>query len=350
MLGFLGFIAKESLMQLAIECSIMEKERSRERIKEQTQSKEAVSYKKKITQNVCGKCGQKNESDAAFCEECGNSLLSNHCTKCNAELIPGADVCEQCGDILILVKCSFCGSDKDEDDNFCPECGNPASGISCNNCQTLNHANFCSNCNNPLTEIAELELEKAKKDPLYQETVQLMDDIAELQKELESVESGIKESEAQKEEVRIQESNETDFTNDRSIFEDMAAYTKANPEKKKESGKPVVKVEKKPKRVFDTTSHDKLLAERDKRAQAIQEKMKALQEKLDEMAAMEFPSPQEARTYHSARKPPIENLVWNCKFNDSLHPDPRNCGQPQHGGKWIIEEGHIQWRTHHGEC
>jgi len=325
----------------------MEKERSRERIQEKILKKEVVTSKKS-NQNVCGKCGNKNESNAAFCEECGYSLKNHTCSKCNANLLPGADVCEICGQILILTKCAFCGSDKDEADNFCPECGCPASGIVCSKCNTLNHANFCSHCNNPLTNIALQELEKAKNDPLFIEAKQIMNDIAQLQQEMEAVSHELEIE--QSEPIEEKKKAENDFSTDKQIFEELANYTQ-----KGKSKEPIAPPRPKPivtkqKKVFDAASHDRLLAERDKRAQEINQKLKLLQEKLDDMANIDFPCPQDARTYHSARKPPIENLVWNCKYNDSLHPDPRNCGQPQHGGKWIIELGRIEWQTHHGDC
>lgn len=46
---------------------------------------------------ACPNCGNKNNSGAKFCVECGTKLGAATCSNCQAELPPGAKFCNECG-------------------------------------------------------------------------------------------------------------------------------------------------------------------------------------------------------------------------------------------------------------
>jgi len=54
------------------------------------------------TRVACGKCGVKNEPDAAFCKKCGTSLakVKNDCAKCGVTNEEDAEFCKKCGSAL----------------------------------------------------------------------------------------------------------------------------------------------------------------------------------------------------------------------------------------------------------
>jgi hypothetical protein len=330
----------------------MHQKRDLERLKSIPKQQEKAKKKevqKPQTGLVCPKCGAKNESTSLFCEECGSGLTSSKCPKCNAELLPGADICEKCGTYLNKTKCAYCAADIGENEEFCPECGNPVSGIKCPQCGEISQANFCVKCNTPLTDIAREELQKAMADPKYQEVVSLFEEIKQLQDENLNLNEDLSEQLDfdSNNQSQDQQKNNTDFDLNQSYLDYINQGLKEEPEKKLRPPSSIPK--SKPKPIFDLSRRNKIKEEINKRSQEIENKRRQIQEKLDEMSNQSFPSPQTARTYFSARKPPIENLVWNCRFNNSIHPDPQNCGQPQHGGKWIIVEGDIEWQVHYGD-
>lgn len=49
----------------------------------------------------CIKCGHVNDSDAEFCENCGNSLVQ-FCPNCNTAVKPGVSFCKKCGNPINL--------------------------------------------------------------------------------------------------------------------------------------------------------------------------------------------------------------------------------------------------------
>ncbi len=327
-----------------------------EKYNEAYQSRDQQAYRQKgkpaekeKVANYCQNCGTLNESGANFCEECGNNLAGFSCAQCGKELIPGADLCEHCGTLISLTACSFCGSEKEEDVQFCGECGAPSEGIQCT-CGQISFHNFCSACNAPLTDAALAELENAKKDPEYREVLDLMQEIAVLQTELKAdshfEHAQPSEEEKQAEALRLQEIQKQE---ELEMLRNLSRIMHANANKENTAPQmPKRKPVERPQSSFDSGDREKALERAKEKEKELAAKRQALQEKLDAMAAKTFPSPQEARNFFDARKPPVENLVWNCKFNDSVHPDPQNCGQPQHGGKWIIYEGEIEWVTHDG--
>jgi hypothetical protein len=55
---------------------------------------------------------------------------------------------------------------------------------------------------------------------------------------------------------------------------------------------------------------------------------------LKAFAEKKFLSPQEARRFHMARRPP-NTSGWLCNFANVVHEDgPNGCGQPELGGYW----------------
>jgi len=75
-------------------------------------------------------------------------------------------------------------SSMEADAFFCPDCGNPRTGIICPDCNTLNFRSFCRKCNRPLNEMAMQEMQKAKKDPVFQEMLALAQELADLEEQI----------------------------------------------------------------------------------------------------------------------------------------------------------------------
>ena len=83
--------------------------------------------------------------------------------------------------------CTYCGAPMEPGDEYCCKCGNPRKGIVCPQCGTLNFRCFCSRCNLPLDELALAEIEKAKRDPVFQKAQQLAQEMAELEEKIMEV-------------------------------------------------------------------------------------------------------------------------------------------------------------------
>ena len=84
-------------------------------------------------------------------------------------------------------------------ETICEECGMPVDGVICPNCGIRNYRTFCSHCNTPLTRAAQRAIEKAKEDPKVIQAAQLMDQAAELEEALSTVEEGPAKEQAQEE-------------------------------------------------------------------------------------------------------------------------------------------------------
>lgn len=104
--------------------------------------------------------------------------------RCNSPVQPNWEICPHCGQGLHAELCSFCGASMEADDFFCPDCGNPRTGIICPDCNTLNFRSFCRKCNRPLNEMAMQEMQKAKKDPVFQEMLALAQELADLEEQI----------------------------------------------------------------------------------------------------------------------------------------------------------------------
>ena len=106
------------------------------------------------------------------------------CPNCGALVDFSNELCPHCKHPLHPETCTYCGAAMEPGDEFCCECGNPRKGITCPQCGTLNFRCFCSRCNAPLDELALAEIEKAKRDPIFQKAQQLAVEMAELEEKI----------------------------------------------------------------------------------------------------------------------------------------------------------------------
>lgn len=78
------------------------------------------------TKVKCQKCGDLNDVNAKFCDECGSPLTAVgdkiNCPHCNAEISADAKFCKECGKPT-RPACSQCGTELSTDSKFCRECG-----------------------------------------------------------------------------------------------------------------------------------------------------------------------------------------------------------------------------------
>jgi predicted amidophosphoribosyltransferase len=288
----------------------------------------------------CTHCGIKNQSGANFCEECGKSLHVTHCPRCGKELISGTDICESCGCYILEHICSFCGNQLGDSDKFCGECGAPVGGLTCPMCKHVSIFDFCQHCNHPLTDRAMQEQKAANADPEYQEIVLLIDELKNYEQEAIEKFGNINISEkplADNPELIIKQ----------QLKEIQLLYKFYN--SLSEIPKPEIRSEKSESvRLFSEKEIAVITEKAKETARDLERKRKELQDKMNKLCNREFPTPQIARNFYSARKPPKTNMVWHCNFADEIHPNPQNCGKPNLGGEWIIEYGEINWIPHDG--
>lgn len=67
-----------------------------------------------------------------------------------------------------------------------------------------------------------------------------------------------------------------------------------------------------------------------------EDRLKRLNEILEQMAQQPEPQPAKVRNYAMACKPQGVRLAWECNYKHALHSSPCGCAKPQLGGKWII--------------
>ena len=151
---------------------------------QQIKAQQKTSEKQAEQPQCCPNCGTPCHSGDKFCEECGMALKGTSCMRCNSPVQPNWEICPHCGQGLHAELCSFCGASMEADDFFCPDCGNPRTGIICPDCNTLNFRSFCRKCNRPLNEMAMQEMQKAKKDPVFQEMLALAQELADLEEQI----------------------------------------------------------------------------------------------------------------------------------------------------------------------
>ena len=204
-------------------------------------------------------------------------------------------------------ECSFCGAQTIPGQTVCEECRMPLGGIVCPVCGTLNHRSFCSKCNAPLNRAAEIAIEKAKRDPVFQQVSSLIEKAAKLKERISGKET---------------ESNEGTLEFLKMFSSDIAFAEAADPE--------------------------------------LQEEYLRTVKDIDALFAQMLPpagsTPQQQFNYYSARniavttvlqkevriKSPVE---WICNFCGCHHKQPSECAEPFHGGTWVYEDKVVQERV-----
>jgi ribosomal protein L40E len=103
----------------------------------------------------CNNCNHENHEEAAFCENCGNTLsitkneeikTGEFCSSCGEALPENAQFCMECGAQQEML-CPKCESANPIGALFCQSCATPLPVI-CHKCKHLNKAGsiFCENC------------------------------------------------------------------------------------------------------------------------------------------------------------------------------------------------------------
>jgi len=307
---------------------VQQNQKSREQ-ELQSKQKQVEQQKVSAVEGVCSSCQTINKKTAKFCEECGEPLEVLLCPECRSAVYPDADICEKCGAWLLPGKCRFCYADISDEDSFCPECGNPAGGIKCTKCSEMNFFDFCKKCNSPLTESALIMMAQAQNDPAQKEIEHALKQLAELEKSLEQAAN----------QSQIDEKAKREKDEKLKRLRMLESFYKTSSEKKEIS----TPKRESPKSLFNEEQEKRLsAAEKEKRHSEIEARRKQLQKELDKSQNKTFETPQKARCFFNATKPP-GNLVWECNFVHAIHPAPHDCAKPHLGGKWIIHEGHIKW-------
>lgn len=76
-------------------------------------------------EQICPKCGTKNDPSMRFCGACGNELIHGtvSCPHCGAQIPAGMKFCGACGKPLSTGKCPSCGFENKPGMKFCGNCG-----------------------------------------------------------------------------------------------------------------------------------------------------------------------------------------------------------------------------------
>ncbi len=226
------------------------------------------------------------------------------CPYCGNLLDDDADFCESCRHYVRHDVCSFCGTHLSPQDAFCPECGSPRGGIVCPTCHTLSDFAFCKQCGTPLTEEAVKLVAKMKRNPRYQEIVQLAHEYDQLSME-----------------IPVSSERERAKEQDIDNFRERVLRLLAQDEGIAQPEIPVVEKTAKTK--------EELSAEKEK-------KLARLAELLSKFEALPHPSPAHVRNYAMAQKPAGVRLAWVCNWKHAMHSSPCGCAKPQLGGKWVV--------------
>lgn len=244
------------------------------------------------------------------------------CPHCGAPVDEKYELCPVCGGKLVDY-CTFCGAPMQEGDVDCPECGMPAEGIVCPNCKTRNYRSFCRQCSLPLSRAARRAVEKAKQDPKVLEAARLIKKISELQAELDGILPG--------DEIVEGEQPSTEPSESELLFQELMAKVGFTP-----AERPKV-AERKMGR-----SHEEVLAE-------YKQTVEAANKTLLEMLPPAGMTPQEQRSYYTARKVAVMEVIeeryygihvkeavgWECNKCHVIHNSPEDCAVREFGGVWI---------------
>ena len=229
------------------------------------------------------------------------------CFHCGANISLTAEICTSCGRPVNPNICTFCGNPMEMDDLFCGECGNPRKGIVCPECGTLNFRSFCRNCNHPLNPMAQDEMEKAAKDPTFQQICEVQKQIVELEEQLNA-------------DYQLPEQQTTNDQHPEQ-FEQSEQSTQPN------------------------STPDTL----NQLSEEYDAKVQEMNKMLSSMMPAPGTSPQIQRNYYSARKLPFigtttsKNIIrkkigWVCNYCGYTHKCPSECCEPQLGGTWLYKE------------
>ncbi|MCL2131157.1 MAG: zinc ribbon domain-containing protein [Lentimicrobiaceae bacterium] len=309
-----------------------------QQVQQQTQQKTAVKTQSVTQQSLqCPNCGAAISSADTFCAECGMRVNTNSCGKCGAEVGSQQEICLECGNNLHAEQCSFCGSNVSAADTFCPECGNSRGGIVCPNCNALNFRNFCRKCNTPLNALAQEALEEARKDVRLQKTI-------EIAQELENLEEIIRQFEEEAEEPETFELSEENKKNIERYNELMALTGGVEAKNVSPAPKapPTVQTEKTSKKLnFSNVT----IPSKEDAIKLYQQKMQEMQDSLNSMMPPADAPPQVQRDYLTARKMEFLSRVrtkvtigWKCNWASYVHADPNECGDPFKGGVWLFKD------------
>lgn len=244
------------------------------------------------------------------------------CPHCGAPVDERYELCPVCGGKLVDY-CTFCGAPMQEGDVDCPECGMPAEGVVCPNCHTRNFRSFCRQCSLPLSRAARRAVEKAKQDPKVLEAARLIKKISELQAELDGILPG--------DDVEDGDQTPSEPSESELLFQELMAKVGFTP-----AERPKV-AERKMGR-----SHEEVLAE-------YKQTVEAANKTLLEMLPPAGMTPQEQRSYYTARKVAVmevieeryygiqvkETVGWECNKCHVIHNSPEDCAVREFGGVWI---------------
>ena len=273
------------------------------------------------------------------------------CPNCGAITDFGNELCHQCKHPLHPETCTYCGAPMEPNDEYCCECGNPRKGIVCPQCGTLNFRCFCSRCNTPLDELALVEIEKAKRDPVFQKAQQLALEMTELEERImEAYRSGnlaegadggdIDETEDDIEEAdfeTVMDMSEEDrllMEKYRQVLGNIPAspVRQATPKQAPQKPKPKPKIDKKV-RVAGVDLETM-------KAQYAQQ-LREMQGLLNSMQPDYNATPQMQRNFCCAHKVVVTTrrfikkpTTWICNFCGFEHNQPSECARPELGGVW----------------
>ena len=273
------------------------------------------------------------------------------CPNCGARVDFSNELCPHCKHPLHPETCTFCGAPMEPEDQFCCECGNPRKGITCPQCGTLNFRCFCSRCNAPLDELAMAEIEKAKRDPIFQRAQQLAEEMAELE---EKIMAAYNEQAQDTGDFGSDDSSDTedgddaDFETvmemseeDRQLMERYRQMLGTPPVTPVQTSapKPAAKP-KKPKPKIDKKARVAGVDIATMKAQ-YEQQLREMQGLLNAMQPDVNSTPQMQRNFCCAHKVVVtrQRLVkkpttWICNFCGCEHNQPSECSRPELGGVW----------------
>ena len=253
---------------------------------------------------ICPFCGAVNEPDAMFCAQCGQPISKTICPHCGAEVDVDADFCEVCHHYIKKDVCSYCGAHLKGSEAYCPECGSPRGGVVCPICNTLNDFAFCKKCGTALTEEAKMMVKELRRNPDYQELLEIVRDYSKLD-------------------------NALPYSNERDILREQ------NSQKLRERVLTLLaKDEGVENPVIPPVESKRMTREELDELKSV--KVKMLSAILDKLAVKPMASPVKARNFAMASKPQGVRLAWVCNWKHAMHSSPCGCAKPHLGGKWVI--------------